>query len=333
MNADDIFRIVKASGVQSGELVLVHFWGENDEKPIAEAFVAAVAALGASPVLLQQSRSVNQALFSGAAEGCFDARYFERLSHFDAVLDVFAYQPIVLGARLPDAQMQRYRDYIAQLFGVLMKAKRFAQLRMPTPENAAESGLAPSEYMERMERAYRIDYAALRAKCEKEAARLKAHNRLVLRTGSDCALYVDVTGRAWHIDAGDGDWPCGEIYIAPREEATHGTVYFERLYLEEEGAFDGVTLRVEGGRAVDSDCTAVNEFLKRQPAENTVVCELGLGMNPNVQDACGYALLDEKRAGAFHIALGANTMFGGENEARAHMDWAGGAFVLEPEEA
>ncbi len=46
-------------------------------------------------------------------------------------------------------------------------------------------------------------------------------------------------------------------------------------------------------------------------------------MNPNVTDLCGYTLLDEKMAGTFHIAVGANTMFGGENRATDHGDFVG----------
>lgn len=40
-------------------------------------------------------------------------------------------------------------------------------------------------------------------------------------------------------------------------------------------------------------------------------------------DLCGYTLLDEKMARTFHIAVGANTMFGGENRATDHGDFVG----------
>lgn len=98
MTRETIAKIVKASGVSTGELILIHFWGENADK--------AVAALGASPVVLQQARSVNREIFAGAKESCFDERYFGLFSKFDAVLDVFACQPIVLGYELEDAQME-----------------------------------------------------------------------------------------------------------------------------------------------------------------------------------------------------------------------------------
>lgn len=82
MTRETIAKIVKASGVSTGELILIHFWGENADKT--------VAALGASPVVLQQARSVNREIFAGAKESCFDERYFGLFSKFDAVLDVFA---------------------------------------------------------------------------------------------------------------------------------------------------------------------------------------------------------------------------------------------------
>lgn len=90
MNHETISKIVKASGVSAGELTLVHFWGEDADKHIANQFAAAVAALGATPVLLQQARSINRDIFSGAKESCFNDRYFELFSSFDTVLDVFA---------------------------------------------------------------------------------------------------------------------------------------------------------------------------------------------------------------------------------------------------
>ena len=328
MDREQIQRIVAACGIAAGELVLVHYWGEEAHLPIARDFMTAVAALGASPVLLQQSRSQNRSLFSCAQAPCFGPAYFEQFSHFDTVLDLFACQPIVLGSSLPEPQMTLYRNYIAGLFGALMKARRFVQLRLPTVENAAEAGVP--DYIERLEAAYSADFAALRTRCQEARATLEGHDRLTLRTGADCALHFDLTGRSWLIDAGDGDWPCGEIYIAPRETATAGTVWFPALFMEDVGHFTDVTLTVEGGRIVDSSAPALRDFLRQQPQENRVVCELGLGMNPEVRSLCGCAALDEKMAGTFHIALGANTMFGGQNEARIHTDLVGtGPFTLQ----
>ena len=322
MNNETIFKIVRASGVSAGELVLVHFWGEDADKDIANRFVAAVAAMGASPVLLQQARSLNRDLFSVAGETCFDERYFALFSHFDAVLDVFACQPIVLGYELEEERMERYRKYISRLFYQLVECKRFTQICVPTEANAEESGLAPQDYIRRMERAYDVDYDAIRAACQRERERFAGAAQVAVRTGEDHVLRLDLSERTWLIDAGDGDLPCGEIYIAPVEGKTNGSVFFQHFYLEGESYTD-VTLEITDGQVSGSSHGEVAERFARMPRENRTICELGLGMNPNVTELCGYPLLDEKMAGTFHIAVGANTMFGGENQANDHVDFVG----------
>ncbi|HWS29814.1 MAG TPA: hypothetical protein VN512_06805, partial [Clostridia bacterium] len=327
MERNIVEKIVKASGVAKGDLVLVHFWGEDADKPIANGFLTAVAALGATPLLLQQARSVNRDIFLAAGETCFDERYFNIFSAFDAVIDVFAYRPVVLGCEMEETKFNLYRKYMAQLFSVLTKCKRFTQVRLPTAGNAEESGLTAGDYIARMTRAYDIDYGALRAACMKERERLSGAKRLTLHTGDGHRLFFTLTGREWHIDAGNGDLPCGEVYIAPAEAETHGEVYFKKLYVEDLGAFDSVTLYIEGGRVRGSDDPRVTAFFKGLPEENTVVCELGFGMNPNVTELSGYTVLDEKTAGTFHIAVGANSMFGGENTASMHMDFVGAGQV------
>lgn len=331
MNTDYIHKIVKASGVTAGETVLVHFWGEDTDKAIANEFVTSVASMGATPILLQQARTINYAIFRNAKAECFGERYFEMFSQFDAVLDVFTYQPIVLGYKLEAEQMALYRKYIASLFYALMKAKRFTQIRIPTAANAEESSLEPAEYVRRMENAYNIDYCKLLADCTATKEQMEQCNYYVLRTGERCELHFDLTGRQWHIDAGDGDWPCGEIYIAPVESKTNGTVFFDKLFIEDVGVFERITLTVADGIVVGSDHDTVTAFIQSLSPEKTVVCELGLGMNPNVTDVCGYTVLDEKMAGSFHIAIGANNMFGGQNEAKMHMDFVNsGSFELLP---
>ena len=97
MTKETIAKITKASGVSAGELILVHFWGEDTDKEIADYFAASVAALGATPLVLQQARSINRDIFLSAKESCYDDRYFDLFSKFDAVLDVFAYQPVEIG--------------------------------------------------------------------------------------------------------------------------------------------------------------------------------------------------------------------------------------------
>jgi len=322
MKNETISKLVKASGVSAGELVLVHFWGENADKEIADRFAASVAALGATPVLVQQARSVNRDIFASAKDSCFDDRYFELFSKFDAVLDVFAYRPVVLGYPLGEEQVGLYREYMSRLFQRLMACKRFTQIRIPTEANAAESSLEPRDFVQRMDKAYDIDYESLDAACRREAEQFAGVSQVAVHTGAGCVLRLDLTGRKWHIDAGSGDLPCGEIYVAPVESKTNGEVFFETFYLDDV-KYSGVTLRVLNGEVTGSSHAEIAARFAAMPREKRIVCELGLGMNPSVTDLCGYTVLDEKMAGTFHIAVGANDMFGGENQASDHIDFVG----------
>ena len=322
MEFETICKLVKASGVKEGELILIHFRGEERDGATENRFSAAVAAAGASPVILQQARSANRELFANAKAGCFDDRYFEMISGFDAVLDVFAYQPVVLGYPLEEEQLNLYRAYMARLFQALMGCKRFTQIRIPTEANAEESGLEPEDYIRRMNRAYDIDYAVLAEKCAEEVRKFAGAEKVLVRTGNGCGLHLELAGREWLEDAGDGDLPCGEIYIAPVESRTNGSVFFDLLWLDDVKYTD-VTLEIAGGEVTGcSDAELAGKFAG-MPREERTVCELGLGMNPNVEDLCGYTLLDEKAAGTFHIAIGMNLMFGGTNQASGHTDFVG----------
>lgn len=322
MNIETITKIVTASGVSAGEMILIHFWGEDADKAIANNFMTAAASLGATPVLLQQSRTVNRDIFASAKEECFDEHYFELFADFDAVLDVFAYQPVILGYEIAPEQFELYRRFMSRLFSKLMKCKRFTQIRIPTAENAAESGLNPQDYIQRMTKAYDIDYKALKNNCAEKAEQFAGCSGISVYTGTDCVLHMELTGRTWHIDAGDGDLPCGEIYIAPVEERTCGSVFFNTFYLDDR-KYSSVSLQIENGKVCDSNTPEVAAYFSGQPEENRVVCEFGIGMNPNVADLCGYTVLDEKMAGTFHIAVGANNMFGGKNKASDHIDFVG----------
>ena len=322
MNTQTIYNMVKASGVSAGEMVLIHFWGEDCQKSIANQFVTAVAALGATPVLLQQSRTINRNLFSTAKGTCFDDRYFKLFSNFDAVLDVFAYQPVQLGYTLAEPQMLLYRQYMANLFHSFMDCKRFTQIRFPTKENAEESGLAPDDYIERMTKAYDINYAQLKNACLEQLKTLTGMKQAALHTGSDCILHFNFTDRSWHIDAGDGDLPCGEIYIAPNEEGTNGSVFFETFYLDQK-LYQNVKLDICRGEVCGCSHEELMRYFNEQPKANKIICELGFGMNPHVTSLCGCTVLDEKMEGTFHIAVGNNIMFGGKNEASCHKDFVG----------
>ena len=328
MTQELINKIVKATGVQKNELVLVHFWGEDEDIALMHMFSKAVAIHGASPLELQQSRTVNYTKFAAVEHEFYAEKYFALFDAIDAVIDVFCYRPVQLDQKLDPDPMAFYRNYMAQIFKRLVQTERFSQIRLPTKQNAEESNLSPSDFEARMIAAYDIDYTQMHKSAQDYVSRLQDKCELTISTPNGHEVHFALSGRQWHMDAGEGDMPCGEVYIAPVEARTHGEVIFKKLYAQDVGIFDNIVLSIKEGVIVHSNDEKLNDYFNKLEKAEKTVCELGFGINPNVTSTCGYTVLDEKASGTFHIAIGANCMFGGENDASNHVDFVGTSFTI-----
>lgn len=203
----------------------------------------------------------------------------------------------------------------------MSRFKKMIQITMPTETNAIVAGCDFEAYQKRIISALDIDYEKLASDCEKKLHEFKGTKRII-RTGKGCELTMDTSGRDWIVDAGEGAFPCGEIYIAPIEEKTNGTIFFDKLVLEGGKVFEKIIFTIRDGHLIESNCVELMDMIKRIPEKGAdVVAELGIGMNPNVKCCEEDSTLDEDALGTFHIALGMNVMFGGKNNCRFHMDF------------
>jgi leucyl aminopeptidase (aminopeptidase T) len=189
-----------------------------------------------------------------------------------------------------------------------------------------------------------VDYSVLQANCEILALALAKGRHIRVET-------VDSHGRKYHLETDldpwrrmpiisdgiiqTGSWgnvPSGETFIAPPENQTSGEIVID-------GSIPGciishgneIVLSFNDGRLVDwqpRDVPAARQLEQiavRYAQENNDVCwdvlaEIGLGVNPMVKNVTGNALLDEKKFGSLHIALGDNMDMGGSNESSIHCD-------------
>jgi len=131
-----------------------------------------------------------------------------------------------------------------------------------------------------------------------------------------------------------GNVPAGEIFIAPLENSAdgeflvNGAVGNEKLTGGRE-----VLLTFDRGRLVRHQYVGtqreVAELVEAQSIaeERThgdcwrVIAELGIGLNRMIPGITGIPLLDEKKYGTVHIAVGHNMGYGGRNDCRSiHCD-------------
>lgn len=317
MKKELIEKMVRAMKLEPGEVVLLNFWGEEEELDDLYAIAAAVAAVGAFPQLMLHSLTCYGKLFQNVNEA-FPQKWYQQFDAADCVIDILCRAP----GRMPEGleNPALYAAYLRGLFERFSQKKKLIQITMPTKENAKDAGMEFDSFYDRTVRALDVDYDVLQKSCEEKVNSFAGNIRTV-RTGLDCVLTLDTTGREWYIDAGDGALPCGEIYIAPVEENTNGSIFFEVFAVEDLGVFHNVTLQIENGHIVKTSCEEFNEFLKELPCGANIVAELGIGMNPNVNRILGDSTIDENAVGTFHIAIGMNHLFGGKNVCPVHFDF------------
>lgn len=133
----------------------------------------------------------------------------------------------------------------------------------------------------------------------------------------------------------DGAWgnvPSGETFIAPLEDTAEGEIVIN-------GSLPGMVLtppqelvlEFRQGRLVrlsPSDSAAARHLQKtvldsaqqRGDPNWSNLAEIGLGVNPQIRRLTGIPLLDEKKYGTLHIALGDSTDMGGSVSSLIHCD-------------
>lgn len=315
-----IKKMVEAIGVKAGDIVLIQLWGEDENIGLLHDFSYEVAAAGGTPMEQQHSRIYYKNLFEATEEKCYSESFFNIFKDVKVVIDICTYEPVRPHKEFSKDKIGFYREYMKELFKSLSSKEKFVQIRVPTIENSLESDLDFEEYKTLMMKAYDINYNELKIKSNDIVNALLNRDLVKIITGKDHELYLSLKSRKWYIDAGDGDLPCGEIYIAPIENSAKGSIIIEKFFLEGE-ILKNLDLTFKDGRLINSSSEIFNEYLKTLPENANILCELGIGLNENVTDLVGYTALDEKTKGTIHIAIGMNTMFGGSNQCSYHKDF------------
>lgn len=323
---DVIPDIVSGFELRKDSLVLLNFWGENRDLNILDKFAIEVAKAGGVPVRWQQSRKFFKNYFAEVSEENLDFpdKYFDIFKAADAIIDIFMYGPAPQ-KDFPKDKLSYYSSYMRKLFGAVSDHKElFIQVRVPTEENAVDEDIDYEIYKNAMYNALSIDYKKLKKECSELVEKLKGKNTVRICTGNNSELTFSIMNRKWYKDDGTGDVPCGEVFTAPIEESAEGNILIPEIFLEGERLSD-VMLNFKCGELTGCSSDKLMEFIKRFPGDSDMIAEFGIGMNENVRELTGCAMIDEKCSGTAHIAVGMNNLFGGKNSSQLHMD-----FVFNP---
>ncbi|WP_058304435.1 aminopeptidase [Gorillibacterium timonense] len=321
MNKMLIANLVKSMELKREDIVLVQLWGENEQLGTLDDFCVEIASWGAAFIKLQHSRLLYKDIFERTPEDadCYTEDYFKVFEPVTVVIDLMAYQPAVPHPDFPITKMNSYKRYMRSLMTALASKETFIQLRLPTIEMAMESGVAYPKFSRMLENAYAVDYDDLKDRCETAISRFKGTKSIEIVTDNQHTLTLSVEGREWYKDAGNGDFPSGEVYIAPLEASAKGSLFMKEAFFEGT-SYRELILVFSDGILASTNHDDLNDVIEQLPERANVLCEFGIGLNLNIDELTGFPVFDEKAYGTCHIGLGMNSLFGGQNHCAYHTD-------------
>jgi len=187
-----------------------------------------------------------------------------------------------------------------------------------------------------------VDYEAIEAECNLYLHPLLRGSEIEIRTGKGYSLTAKLespTTRRIPVPSSgvirDGSWgnvPAGETYISPITGSGEGQILIDGSLLKttvKRGT--SVVLSFKNGKLRDyktdnSDITRrFRELEKIAVSQDDEHCwrnlaEIGIGVNSQISRFSGIAVLDEKKGGTAHIAIGRSLGLGGEVDCCIHED-------------
>lgn len=210
------------------------------------------------------------------------------------------------------------------------KRLRWCGTGFPTNAFAQDAEMSLSDYADFVFSAGKLnsrdpvaEWKKLSVSQKRLADHLDKRSELRIRApGTD--IRFGIRGRRWINCDGHENFPDGEVFTGPIEDATEGVVQFTFPAIYDGRDVDGVRLVFKAGRVVEASATKNEAFLIQmldQDRGARVFGELALGTNYDIQRFTRNTLFDEKIGGTFHAALGmAYPESGGTNKSALHWD-------------
>ena len=142
-------------------------------------------------------------------------------------------------------------------------------------------------------------------------------------TGPNIDIRFSCKDRIWINSDGRANMPSGEIFTAPVDDSTQGTVYFTYPAIYRGQEVSGISLTFEDGYitqwSAEKGQQVLDEVFEIEGARR--LGEAAIGNNYQIQQMTKNILFDEKIGGTIHLAVGqAYLQNNGQNQSAIHWD-------------
>ena len=220
-------------------------------------------------------------------------------------------------------KMAERRKALKPVSEVVLRRVRWVLTNFPTEALAQETDMSLPEYERFYYRAVDQDWPAMARMFARSKAILE-RARTVRIVGRETDLTFSIAGRKAIPCAGEYNMPDGEIFTAPVESSTDGTIFFEFPAIAGGREVSGIRLTFRKGKVVEAAAEKNEAYLKEMLAADPGACrlgEFGIGANAGVTRFTRDILMDEKMGGTIHLAVGRSyPESGGKNDSAVHWD-------------
>jgi aminopeptidase len=141
--------------------------------------------------------------------------------------------------------------------------------------------------------------------------------------GEDTDLTFKAKGRKWINCSGKENMPDGEVFTAPIENSTNGTIRFTFPGIIQGREVEDIKLTFKDGKVIKASAAKGDDFLQQTLKIEGANCigEAAIGTNYGITRFTKNMLFDEKMGGTLHMALGNSyPESGGTNKSAIHWD-------------
>ncbi len=211
------------------------------------------------------------------------------------------------------------------------KRVRWVGTAFPTHASAQDAEMSLSEYADFVYKAGRLDeknpiaaWKKLSVSQQRLVDALNKCRELHITAPGGTDVRFGIRGRHWINCDGHENFPDGEVFTGPIEDATEGTICYNLPAVYGGREVEGIRLKFRAGRVVEASAAKNEAFLIKmldQDRGARVLGELALGTNYRIRRHVKNTLFDEKIGGTFHAALGAGyPESGATNKSGLHWD-------------
>lgn len=322
--------------VKPGDLVFVRC--DEVATPWAAEVVSEAVKAGANVEYVLTSDDIGQAKLKHATEQQLlkESQLMKfMIEKADVFLTAWAERNTKTTARIPAEKIKLSAQGQAGWRKVFSERTGSGQLRwcgtqFPTHADAQEASMSLEEYEDFVYTAGHLDkddpvaeWRRISAEQEKWVKYLDTKSTLhIVSEGTD--ITVGIKGRKWINCDGHENFPDGEIFTCPVDDATNGFITFSFPGIYAGRDVEGIRLVVKDGKVIKATATKGEELLLEllQTDEGASrFGEVAIGTNYNIREFSRNMLFDEKIGGTVHMALGDSMPeAGGVNHSTIHWD-------------